>query len=111
MFYIKQNYLTGKVADNLLKREEIMAAQCFLNPFILHRFDQWKKYKCAKWEGKNKNRSDTQMAPVSPQFLKQMFFRAGYSISLSPGTLKRKYKDPLGIMEIQHIYCAKYLAL
>lgn len=62
-------------------------------------------------EENNGNRSDRQMAPVSSQFLKQMFFSAGYSTSLSPGTLKRKYKDSLGIVEMQHIYCAKYLAL
>lgn len=59
----------------------------------------------------NGNRSDRQMALVSSQLLKQMFFSAGYSISLFPGTLKRKYKDSLGIVEMQHIYCAKDMAL
>jgi len=61
-------------------------------------------------KGSHGNGSDRQMAPVSSQFLKQMFFSAGYSISLSPGTLKRKYKDSPGIVEMQRIHCAKYLA-
>lgn len=62
-------------------------------------------------EENNGNRSDRQMAPVSSQFLKQMFFSAGYSLSLSPGTPKREYKDSLGRLEILHINCANYLAL
>lgn len=58
----------------------------------------------------NGNRSDRQMAPVSSQFCKQMFFSAGYGVSLSPGTLKREYKDSLGRVEVPHINCAKYWA-
>lgn len=62
-------------------------------------------------EENNGNRSDRQMAPVSSQLLKQMFFSDGSSLSLSPGTLKREHKDSLGRVEILHINCAKYLAL
>lgn len=83
----------------------------FLSSFILHRFDQWRNTMAQNGEDNNGNRSDRQMAPVSSQFCKQMFFSAGYSISLSPGTLKREYKDSLGRVEILHINCAKYPSL
>lgn len=83
----------------------------FLSSFILHRFDQWRNTMAQNGEDNNGNRSDRQMAPVSSQFCKQMFFSAGYPISLSPGTLKREYKDSLGRGEILHINCAKYWAL
>lgn len=106
---IKQNYLTGKVVGNLLKGEGIIVVECccfFL--FILHKFDQWGNTMAQNGEDNNGNRSDRQMAPVSSQFCKQMFFSAGYSISLPPGTPKREYKDSLGRVETLCINCWKY---
>jgi hypothetical protein len=46
----------------------------------------------AGWEKNNKNRSARQMTLVSSQFLKQMLFLAGYSISLALEIPEIKHK-------------------
>lgn len=48
------------------------------------------------------------MVSVSSQFLKQMFTSAGYGISLSPGTLKRKQNPSLLIGKIEQSYRTKH---
>jgi len=49
------------------------------------------------------------MVSVSSQFLKQMFASAGYGISLSPGTLKRKQNPSLLVGKIELAYRAKQI--
>lgn len=49
------------------------------------------------------------MVSVSSQFLKQMFTSAGYGISLSPGTLKRKQNPSLLVGKTEQAYRAKQI--
>lgn len=51
------------------------------------------KYRGAGCGENNRNKPARQMALVSSQLLKQMFFLAGCSISLSPETPKIKHRD------------------
>lgn len=48
------------------------------------------------------------MVSVSSQFLKQMFTSAGYGISLSPGTLKRKQNPSLLVGKLEQSYRTKH---
>lgn len=49
------------------------------------------------------------MVSVSSQFLKQMFTSAGYGISLSPGTLKRKQNPSLLVGKLEQSYRTKQI--
>lgn len=57
--------------------------------------------------GNGRNKPARQMALVRSQLLKQMFFLAGYSISLSPEIPKIKHKDSPWRLKTQPIYPAE----